>query len=151
VSYPFLGEEGFELAQAFLFPFAFTRARIDERGCLVVFFTAGHMSEQTGHDWVERTKERIRQLEALDLKDRFACYVALWKVVEAVRESVSGWHSWLVRPGIMADFSEEELNDFRVSLREMAIRFLRFDIKATEKLKAPPPPPTRESEQKYWV
>jgi len=25
------------------------------------------MSEQAGHDWVERTKERIRQLEALDL------------------------------------------------------------------------------------
>lgn len=109
------------------------------------------MSEQTGHDWVDRTKEIIRQLEALDLKDRFACYVALWKIMGAIADSVSGWNSWLVRPGIMADFSEEELKDFCLSMRDMTIRFLTFDIKATQKLKAPPFPPTRESEQRYWA
>jgi hypothetical protein len=108
------------------------------------------MGEQIGHDWVERTKERIRQLEALDLKDRFACYVALWKVVEAVRESVSGWQSWLVRPGIMADFSEDELKDFCLNMRKMAIQFLEFDMKATEKLKVPPSLP-KESQQRYWT
>ena len=108
------------------------------------------MSEQTGHDWVEKTKERIRQLESLDLKDRFACYVALWKIVGAIADSVSGWNSWLVRPSIMADFSEEELKDFCLSMRDMAVNFLRFDIKATEKLKVPPSPPKPEL-QKYWA
>jgi len=109
------------------------------------------MSESSKLDWVAKTEERIKQLEALDLKDRFACYVALWKVVEAVRESVSGWHSWLVRPGIMADFSEEELKDFCLNMRKMAIQFLEFDMKATEKLKVPPSPPRREAQQRYWA
>jgi hypothetical protein len=108
------------------------------------------MSEQARHDWVEMTKERIKKLESLDLKDRFACYVALWKIVQGIADSVSGWRSWLVRPGIMADFSEEELKDFCLNMRDMAINFLRFDIKATEKLKVPPSPPKRES-QRYWA
>jgi len=108
------------------------------------------MSEQSRRDWVGNTKKKIEQLEALNLKDRFACYVALWRIVEAVGESVSGWNSWLVRPGIMADFSEEELRDFCLNMREMAINFLRFDIKATERLKVPPSPPKRES-QRYWA
>ena len=107
------------------------------------------MSEQARHDWVEMTKERIRQLEALDLKDRFAYYVALWKIVGAMADSVSGWNSWLVRPGIIADFSEEELKDFCLNMRDMAINFLRFDIKATEKLKVPPSPHKREPQ--YWA
>jgi hypothetical protein len=108
------------------------------------------MTEQTSHDWIEMTKERIRQLEALDLKDRLACYVALWMIIEALRQSISGWHSWLVRPGIIADFSEEELRDFSRNMRETAINFLKFDIKATEKLKVPPSPPKREP-QRYWA
>jgi hypothetical protein len=108
------------------------------------------MTEQTSHDWVEMTKERIKQLEALDLKDRFACYVALWSIIEAIRQSISGWHSWLVRPGIIADFSEDELRDFSQNMREIAINFLKFDIKATEKLKVPPSPPKREP-QRYWA
>jgi len=109
------------------------------------------MSEQAGRNWVEKTKERIKQLEALDLKDRFACYVALWRIVEAMADSVSGWQSWLVRPGIMADFGEDELKDFCLNMRDMAINFLRFDIKATEKLKVPPSPPRREAQQRYWT
>ena len=108
------------------------------------------MSGQAGHDWVEKTKKRIEQLQTLDLKDRFACYVALWRIVEAIGESVSGWQSWLVRPGIMADFNEEELKDFCLNMREMAVNFLRFDIKATEKLNVPPSPPKREP-QRYWA
>ena len=109
------------------------------------------MSESSKLDWVAKTEERIKQLESLDLKDRFACYIALWAIVEAVGSSVSGWRSWLARPGLMAEFSEEELKDFCVSLREMATRFLSFDIKATEKLKVPPSPLTRESKQRYWA
>ena len=109
------------------------------------------MSESSKLDWVAKTEERIKQLESLDLKDRLACYVALWTIVDAIGNSVAGWRSWLMRPGLMADFSEEELKEFCVSLREMAIRFLRFDIKATDKLKVPPSPSTRESEQRYWA
>ncbi len=110
------------------------------------------MSESSEFDWIAKTEERIKQLESLDLKDRFACYIALWTIVEAAGSSVSGWRSWLARPGLMVQFSEEELKDFCVSLREMAICFLKFDIKATEKLKVPPlPPPTRESDKRYWA
>jgi hypothetical protein len=108
------------------------------------------MTEQPGHDWIERTRKRISELENLDLKDRFACYVALWRIVEAIGESVSGWQSWLVKPSIMAEFSEEELKDFCLNLRGMAVNFLRFDIVATEKLKVPPSPPKREP-QRYWA
>lgn len=109
------------------------------------------MSEETGQDWVAKTEERIKQLEALDLGDRLACYVALWRIVEAIGNSISGWRSWLVRPGIMVDFNEDELKDFCVNLRNMATEFLRFDVKATEKLKMPPPEPRKEPQRRYWA
>ena len=109
------------------------------------------MSESSKLDWVAKTEERIKQLESLDLKDRLACYIALWAIVDAIGNSVSGWRSWLVRPGLMAEFSEEELREFCVSLREMTISFLTFDIKGTQKMKVPPSPPARESEQRYWA
>jgi hypothetical protein len=109
------------------------------------------MSESSKLDWVAKTEERIKQLEALDLKDRFACYVALWRIVGAMADSVSGWQSWLARPGLMADFGEDELKDFCLNMRDMAINFLRFDIKATEKLKVPPSPPGPGAQQRYWT
>lgn len=107
------------------------------------------MTEQSGLDWIERTAERIEQLEELNLKDRLACYVALWRFVEAIGDSVSGWRSWLVRPSTVADFSEQESQDFCVDMREMAVQFLKFYVKATEKFKLPPGPAIREPERRY--
>ena len=109
------------------------------------------MSEQSRHDWIEKTQERIKNLEAVDLSDRLACYVALWKIIGAVGNSVSGWRSWLVRPGIMTEFTEEEMKEFCLILRDMAIQFLNFDMKATEKFKTPPPPPRGQPERRYWT
>jgi len=109
------------------------------------------MSEDSALDWIGKTEKRKEQLKTLDLSDRLACYVALWRIVEAIGNSVSGWRSWLVRPSVMADFSEEELKDFCLNMRDMAIRFLEFDVKATEKFKAPPSPPKPEAERRYWA
>jgi len=84
--------------------------------------------------WIKDLKKWMKLISNLKPKDRLEKVSGIIKCNRAVADSVAGWANWLIRPELMNEFTEEELAEILNEFREIAISFLKFDLKWTKYL-----------------
>ena len=97
-------------------------------------------------DWIGIVKTYLTQIETLKPKDRLETCGEIGRCVDAIRGSVAGWINWLSNPGLMSNFTEDELAEVFKRMRQVAVDFLNLDLDATllavkkrKDIREPPP------------
>ena len=83
-------------------------------------------------DWIKKVQEEMLSFSKHKPKDRLDYINSIYRTHLAVAASLQGWREWLESPGIMNNFSEEELNEIYEGFKKEAIFFLEYDIKWTK-------------------
>lgn len=95
------------------------------------------MSEEGGltlDKWIEVIENVRAKIDKLPSKDRLDVCSSMVKCVDAVRNSSTGWLTWLTAPATMAEFSEVELAGFFEQIRDISRKFLDLDLYASRLL-----------------
>lgn len=82
-------------------------------------------------NWVKRVNKEIRNISEHKTEDRLDAVEAIYKCHLLMHNSLTVWKVWLENPGITSTFTVEELNEIHDKFRELAVMFLKNDIKWT--------------------
>ncbi len=95
------------------------------------------MSEGEGltlDKWIEIIEHVRAKIDKLPASDRLDVCASMVKCVDAVRNSSTGWLTWLTAPATMSEFSDVELSGFFGQIRDIASKFLDLDLYASRLL-----------------
>jgi len=85
-------------------------------------------------EWTEASRKLLELLEKNTKdKDRLGLCSAITDRNMILARSVNGWTSFLADPRIMKVFSVDDLKEIEAEFDKVAKRFLKLDIKFTEK------------------
>lgn len=84
-------------------------------------------------EWLQWVEEAVEQLRSKQPRDRLDYVVLAGTAVQMVQRSCAGWWSWLNNLPWLSTLPEEELREWAETLRDLAIKWLEFDKKTTEK------------------
>lgn len=84
--------------------------------------------------WIKQVKKYMKKIEEASPKDRLGYMSEIDRCNKAIFASTQGWEYWLSNPTIIDQFTKEELEEMLDEFRELALQFLRNDIKWTEHL-----------------
>jgi hypothetical protein len=90
-------------------------------------------------DWVGNRTKAADALKKVEPKDRLGYVDACIQCLAAIGQSNQGWLQWLSNPTMMNEFDETVLKGFFEDFREFALKYIEFDINATQKGVRPPP------------
>ncbi|MEM4700275.1 MAG: DUF2153 family protein [Candidatus Nezhaarchaeales archaeon] len=89
-----------------------------------------------GEAWIAGAKEMLRTIEKLASKqdkDRLDLINLLTASLRAMERSIMGWFQWVLNPGIMGQFTKEELEEISENIRRMAEEFVKYDVEVTDR------------------
>ncbi len=84
--------------------------------------------------WIEIIESVRAKIDKLPCKDRLDVCASMTKCVDAVRNSSTGWLTWLTAPTTMNEFSEDELSEFFKQICDISRKFLDLDLYASRLL-----------------
>lgn len=90
-------------------------------------------------DWVSNRTKTADAIKKISPKDRLGYVNACIQCLAAIGQSNQGWLQWLSNPTMMNEFSEDILKGFFEKFREFTLKYIEFDIDATQKGVRPPP------------
>jgi len=77
--------------------------------------------------WVDKVNKRLEEIAKDNPKDRLAIFSLMYKYIIYIGESLSGWLSWLMNPGILDCFTKEETEQLFEEFKQLTIRMLELD------------------------
>ena len=77
--------------------------------------------------------DRIRELGAIEEKDRLDDVRSIRFMLDALQRSLMGWMEWVNNASIMTKFTKEELEDMDGQLSRLSRSFVEYDLEVTEK------------------
>lgn len=86
--------------------------------------------------WIAGAKEMLKTIEMLaskQNKDRLDLINLLTTSLRAMERSIMGWFQWTLNPGIMGQFTKEELEEITKMIKQMAEEFIKYDMEVTDK------------------
>lgn len=89
-----------------------------------------------GEAWIAGAKEMLKTIEKLASKqdkDRLDLINLLTASLRAMERSIMGWFQWVLNPGIMGQFTKEELEEISENIRRMAEEFVKYDVEVTDR------------------
>jgi len=86
--------------------------------------------------WIKETKKNLKEIKEMKPEDRLETLAHIQLCNESIYASVIGWDSFIKRPKVMYHFNDKELEELFNQFKEIAIKFLGADLKATKKVKA---------------
>jgi len=82
--------------------------------------------------WIRHVLKEINGIKNLVPKDRLESVSSILKCNNAVLASYEGWMVWLSDPGIMSQFTPEDLELVLTEFKELSVKFMENDIKWTK-------------------
>jgi len=83
--------------------------------------------------WINTINKRLEEIAKESPEDRLARFSSMYKFIIYIGESLSGWLSWLIDPGILDCFSKEETEQLFEEFKQLTIRMLELDKKWTSR------------------
>jgi len=86
-------------------------------------------------NWTERSQKTLDQIKQMRLKpdqDRLDMVKTMRYAFGALGHSVAGWMQWMNSPEIMANFTQEELEEMSKTVMDMIEKFIEYDIDMTD-------------------
>ena len=88
-----------------------------------------------GERWIQECTEYLKQIRgalAAEESDRLDLVRTMHGTLLALNHSVLGWLQYVNNPGIMGEFTRDELSEINDNMNKFADEFIEYDIKVTK-------------------